>query len=73
MDLLEWMTIHHLSREIERGTLSPTALVDTLLDRIARLDPQLHAFDFVDRGGARIAAERAASDIKAGRPGGPLR
>jgi aspartyl-tRNA(Asn)/glutamyl-tRNA(Gln) amidotransferase subunit A len=61
-----------LSQRIERRELSPAELVETLLDRIASLDPRLAAFMEVTAERARAAAREAEHEILAGRRRGPL-
>ncbi len=51
-----WWGIREIAAAYRRGTLTPSALVETLLARIDRLDPTLHAFIHLDRDGARAAA-----------------
>ena len=60
------------SRAIAAGTLSPVALAEAYLDRIAALDNQLHSFVLVLRDEAIAAAREAECDIRAGRSKGPL-
>ena len=60
------------SRAIAAGTLSPVALTEAALARIAALDPVLHAFIEVTAPRARAAAAAAEAEIKAGRRRGPL-
>lgn len=59
------------ARSIRTGKLSPVALTEYFLDRIAQLDPKLSAFVHVSAS-ALQCAERAAKEIKAGRWRGPL-
>jgi aspartyl-tRNA(Asn)/glutamyl-tRNA(Gln) amidotransferase subunit A len=61
-----------LSRAIASRRLSPVDVVDDLLERIARLDPKLHAFVEVYGADARLAAEAADKAIRAGQAVGPL-
>lgn len=60
------------SRAIAAGTLSPVALTEMALARIAALDPALHAFIEVTAERARAAARQAEAEIAAGRRRGPL-
>ncbi|WP_137124751.1 amidase [Roseomonas sp. HF4] len=60
------------SRAIAAGTLSPVALTEMALARIAALDPALHAFIEVTAERARAAARQAVAEIAAGRRRGPL-
>ena len=60
------------SRAIAAGELSPVALTDAYLDRIAALDGELHAYVLVLADEARAAAAQAAAELKQGRSRGPL-
>ncbi len=60
------------SRAIAAGTLSPVALTEMALARIAALDPSLHAFIEVTAARALDAARAAEAEIRAGRKRGPL-
>jgi len=61
-----------LAAAIARGALSPVAVVDAYLDRIARLDGRLHAYISVYPELARDAARAAEAKVRAGAPLGPL-
>ena len=60
------------SAGIADGTLSPVALTEAALARIAALDPKLHAFITITADRARRAAAAAEAEIKAGKKRGPL-
>ena len=51
-----WWGVHQIATAYRRGTLTPSALVDHLIARIDRLDPELNAFIHLDREGARATA-----------------
>jgi aspartyl-tRNA(Asn)/glutamyl-tRNA(Gln) amidotransferase subunit A len=53
------LSVGDLRRLLARRALSSVELVGATLDRIARLDPVLHAFVTVDHDGALAAAEAA--------------
>jgi aspartyl-tRNA(Asn)/glutamyl-tRNA(Gln) amidotransferase subunit A len=55
-----------LRRAFEEGRASVVAATDHYLDRIARLDGQLRAFNDVDAAGARAAAKDSAARVDAG-------
>jgi aspartyl-tRNA(Asn)/glutamyl-tRNA(Gln) amidotransferase subunit A len=55
------LTIAEASRQIAAGNLSPVALTEAYLDRIAALNAQLHSFLLVLREEALAAARAAAS------------
>lgn len=60
------------SAAIASGALSPVALTEAALARIAALDPKLNAFITVTADRARRAAAAAEAEIKAGKRRGPL-
>ncbi|MDN3566779.1 amidase [Paeniroseomonas aquatica] len=60
------------SAGIADGTLSPVALCEQALARIAALEPALNAFILLTADRARAAAATAEAEIKAGRSRGPL-
>jgi aspartyl-tRNA(Asn)/glutamyl-tRNA(Gln) amidotransferase subunit A len=60
------------SAAIAAGTLSPVALTEVALARIAALDPKLNAFITLTADRARRAAAAAEAEIKAGKRRGPL-
>lgn len=61
-----------LSRALDAGAVTPSALIEMYLDRCERLEPALNAFVFIDRAGAQRAAEAATGRQRAGRRLGPL-
>jgi len=67
-----WATVAELSRAFGEGTLSPVDVVDTLLERIRKRDPVLHAFIAVYEADARLAAEAAHKAMRARHRIGPL-
>ncbi|MFI4947975.1 MAG: amidase [Alphaproteobacteria bacterium] len=68
----DFLTIAEASRLIEKKELSPVELVDSRLDRIARLDGKLNSFIRVLADEARHDARAAEAEIAAGRYRGPL-
>ena len=60
------------SAGIAAGTLSPVALTEAALARIAALDAKLNAFITLTADRARRAAAAAEAEIKAGERRGPL-
>jgi len=60
------------SAGIAAGTLSPVALTEAALARIATLDPKLNAFITITADRARHAAAAAEVEIKSGKRRGPL-
>ncbi len=65
-------TIAQVAPLIADGSVSPVELTETMLNRINRIDPQLHAYVHVDRSGAMQAAKAAEARIFAGDYRGPL-
>lgn len=65
-------TIAEVAPLIERGEVSPVALVEAQLARIAALDDTLHSYLLVTADLARAQAAVAAREIAAGRYLGPL-
>src|SRR5579863_6570054 len=68
----DFLTIAEAARLIERRELSPVELVESRLDRIARLDRKLNSFIRVLADEARRDARAAEAEIAAGRYKGPL-
>src|SRR5271170_5209215 len=68
----DFLTIAEAARLIETRELSPVELTQSRLDRIAKLDNQLHSFIRVLPDAALAAARAAESEIGAGRYKGPL-
>jgi len=66
------LTIYAAAQEIQRGTLSPVALVEKCLERIDRYEAQVKAWVFVDRDGALATARRLEGELKRGHYRGPL-
>ncbi|OMI36945.1 Asp-tRNA(Asn)/Glu-tRNA(Gln) amidotransferase GatCAB subunit A [Streptomyces sparsogenes] len=60
------------SEAIRTRKLSPVELVDSVLDRLAKVEPQLEAYVTVTPEQARRAAREAERDVAAGRLRGPL-
>ena len=68
----DYLTIAEAAGLIEKRELSPVELVDSRLDRIARLDGRLHSFIRVLADAARHEARAAEAEIAAGKYRGPL-
>src|SRR5258708_22685063 len=68
----EYLTIAEAARLIERKELSPVELVESRLDRIARLDGRLNSFIRVLAEEARADARAAEAEIAADRYRGSL-
>jgi aspartyl-tRNA(Asn)/glutamyl-tRNA(Gln) amidotransferase subunit A len=69
---LPFLTIAEASRRIASRTLSPVTLTQAFLERIAALEPQLHAFITVTADQALDAARTAEAEIARGAYRGPL-
>ena len=69
---LHYQTIAELAQQIQARTLSPVALTEHFLARIAALDGTLGAFRLVLAERARAEAEAAEAALRAGRTVGPL-
>src|SRR3984893_2366080 len=68
----DYLTIAEAARLFEKRELSPVELVDSRLDRIARLDGQLPSFIRVLADAARHEARATEAEIAAGKYRGPL-
>ena len=68
----DFLTIAEASALIEKRELSPIELTQSRLDRIEKLDGQLHSFIRVLPDAALASARAAESEIAAGRYKGPL-
>lgn len=66
------LSLTAVAAAIRAGRLSPVELVDSVLERVERLEPHLNAYATVTAEQARHAARKAADDIAAGRSRGPL-
>jgi amidase len=71
-DEIVWLSVEQLHREIEKGTLSVSAIVETFLGRIDRLDHELQAFSVLWPERARATAARLDAQRVAGEPLGAL-
>jgi aspartyl-tRNA(Asn)/glutamyl-tRNA(Gln) amidotransferase subunit A len=66
------LTIHAAAAKLRQGELSPVELLDFCLERIDRYEGKVKAWVFVDRAGAKEAAEKAHQEIRRGNWRGPL-
>jgi len=71
-DELHYLTLAEASRRMAGGNLSPVALTEAYLERIAAIDGKLNAYLLVLAEQARAAAREAEAAIRAGRRRGPL-
>src|SRR5690242_14169566 len=70
--LLTSLSAARAAQRIAEGELSPVALLDAYLERIASADGAIHAWVGVDEAGARATARERLSEVRAGRRRGPL-
>ncbi|MFF4818378.1 amidase [Kitasatospora sp. NPDC001309] len=66
------LTLAEAAEQIRERRLSPVELVDSVLDRIERVEPQLGAYVTVTGEQARAAAREAEREIARGHHRGPL-
>lgn len=71
-DQLAWTPAWRLQQLLQNREISPVELVRSALDRIARLDPIIHAYLTVDHDGALEKAEHAERALLNGDEVGPL-
>jgi amidase len=69
---IPFMALTDVAAGIKSGTLSPVTLTETMLARIAQVDPELHSFLSVTGEAALAQARAAESEIRSGRYRGPL-
>ena len=69
---LTGLTAAELAEKISAGEVSSAEITQAHLDRIAAVDPAVHAFLHVDAEGALAAARRADDERAAGRAASPL-
>jgi len=67
-----YMPAGEMARRIRDRRLSPVALIENSLARIAEVNPKLNCFCFVYPEEALAKAKEADAAVKAGRPLGPL-
>jgi aspartyl-tRNA(Asn)/glutamyl-tRNA(Gln) amidotransferase subunit A len=65
-------TAVEIAEAVRGGHRSAREVVDAHLDRIAEVDPALHAFNLVTADEARAAADALDRSIASGTPAGPL-
>lgn len=63
---LAWTSATELAKLIRRGKLSPVELVDALLARIERVNPQVNAYCTVTAEQARARAKEAEAALRSG-------
>src|SRR5690606_21507440 len=65
-------SIAECTAQFADGSLSPSALLDEIYQRIERHNPQLNAFVCLNEDGARRDAEEASKRWRAGTPASPI-
>ncbi len=71
-EALHYITLLEAARRIAARELSPIALAQSVLDRIAQVDPALHAYATVMHDRAIADAQAAEAELARGRSRGPL-
>jgi aspartyl-tRNA(Asn)/glutamyl-tRNA(Gln) amidotransferase subunit A len=66
------LTIREVAAQFRSGALTPEALTEDLLTRIAKENPRLNAYYEVFEKSAREAAARAGRELREGKDRGPL-
>jgi Asp-tRNA(Asn)/Glu-tRNA(Gln) amidotransferase A subunit family amidase len=66
------LTAAHAAAAIREGRISSVELVESCLARIAEREPEVQAWQYLDRDYALLQARAADDAHKAGRPHGPL-
>jgi aspartyl-tRNA(Asn)/glutamyl-tRNA(Gln) amidotransferase subunit A len=66
------LSVSEAARRIEDGTLTPSALLEACLQRIAAAEAAVRAWVAVDEAGARATARERSEEARAGRRRGPL-
>ncbi|MEM6848754.1 MAG: amidase [Pseudomonadota bacterium] len=64
--------LRDLSAALSSGEITPAALVEQALERIAAVDPDVQAFLSVNAGAARATAEARGKELSSGNTRGPL-
>ncbi|MDQ8729287.1 amidase [Bradyrhizobium sp. LHD-71] len=72
MTEIAWLSAKELGAAYRNGELSPVIVVQHLLDRISRLDPELNVFIHLDANGALQQARQAETEIANGHDRGLL-
>ncbi len=72
MDNLHYKSLYDIGLMIQSGTISSVHVTRSILDRIQRLDPQLHSYFYVMSDSALQQAQLADDEIAAGIIRGPL-
>jgi aspartyl-tRNA(Asn)/glutamyl-tRNA(Gln) amidotransferase subunit A len=68
----EPLTITEAAEFIRKGELTPSELLEQCIRRLDKYEERVRAWVYLDRDGAREAAARLTSELKAGQYRGPL-
>lgn len=72
LDDLHYASLMEISSLIASGEVSPVAVTEMMLERIAKVDPGINSYLSVTADSALADAEKAKAEIDAGRDRGPL-
>ena len=72
MPELTELTASEAAQQVRQRELSPVTLVESLLQQIDRLEPQVQAWVTLDRSGALTTAQQLAAEAERGSIRGPL-
>jgi aspartyl-tRNA(Asn)/glutamyl-tRNA(Gln) amidotransferase subunit A len=71
-EAMQHLSLAHIRAALEGGTLTPSALLIAVLDRIDAVDGRLNSFVAIDHVGAKVAADASAARWASGQALGPL-
>lgn len=66
------LTVSEMARAVAKRELTPTEIVESSLERIAALEPRVHAWSYMDIAGIRAHAAVLTAEAAAGKLRGPL-
>ncbi|MCP4559067.1 MAG: amidase [Bosea sp.] len=69
---LAWMPAFELASLVRKRRISPVEIMEAVLQRIERLEPQVNAFAYIDHDLARSAARESEDELMAGHLRGNL-
>ncbi len=72
MHHLPLLSIHTVAEDIRKDRVSSLEVLEKCLANIDRYEPQVRAWVFIDREGARAQAERLTAELRRGNDRGPL-
>ena len=71
-EAVHFLPLRELAARLRAGTITPTALAESCLDRLEKLGPRYNAVVTLMREQGMADAKRAERELKAGKPRGPL-